>query len=49
LAVFGYIHSERLKPLAELLTGASGVRAIDKTLGGVEDKNKVIIARFDVG
>jgi hypothetical protein len=31
------------------LTSASGLRAIDKTLDGVEDKSKAIIARFDIG
>jgi hypothetical protein len=28
---------------------ASGVRATDKTLDGVESKNKAIITRFDIG
>ena len=28
---------------------ASGLRATDKTLDGVESKNKAIITRFDIG
>ena len=35
--------------LVHNINSASELRAIDKALDGVEDKNKVIIARFDIG
>ena len=35
--------------LVHTINSASGVRAIDKHLTEVDDKSKVIIARFDIG
>jgi len=35
--------------LVHNINSASELRAIDKHLAGVEDKSKVIIARFDIG
>ena len=35
--------------LVHAINSASELRAIDKHTGGVEDKGKAIIARFDIG
>ena len=55
LLLTGKVYLALRIPLTSCLAGystsgsASGVRATEKRLGGVEDKNKAIIARFDIG
>jgi len=45
----GWWTGSRASGLVHTINSASELRAIDKHLAGVEDKSKVIIARFDIG